>query len=216
MVEKYSSIMDSSPSNVHWRLAARLHRLRADRGLTLDGLAERTGVSRSMISLVERGESSPTAAVLDRLAAGLGVTIASLFAEEPRADAAPLARRDAQVTWRDPATGYERRNLSPPGFPSPIELVEVVLPGGARVAYDTPAPRAVGVSQQLWILDGRVELRVGDETHRLAVGDCLAMRVDRPVTFHNPDASPARYVLALAADPAPAGRAAALRAGGGG
>ena len=167
-----------------------------------------------MISLVERGESSPTAAVLDRLAAGLGVTIASLFAEEPRADASPVARRADQASWRDPATGYERRNLSPPSFPSPIELVEVVLPGGARVAYDTPAPRAVGVSQQIWMLDGRVELTVGDETHRLDVGDCLAMRLDRPIVFRNPDDRPARYVVALAAAASPADRGGARRDGG--
>lgn len=189
------------PTDVHGRLAARLRALRAERGLTLDALAERAGVSRSMISLVERGESSPTAAVLDRLAAGLGVTIASLFADAPRADASPVSRRADQPTWRDPATGYVRRNLSPPSFPSPIELVEVVLPAGARVAYDGAGPRAVGVSQQVYVLDGRVELMVGDATHRLAAGDCLAMRLDRPVRFHNPAARDARYVVALAAHP---------------
>ena len=70
-----------------------LRGLRSDRGLTLDGLSERTGVSRSMISLIERGESSPTAAVLDKLAAGLGVTLASLFAEKDSQSASPLARR---------------------------------------------------------------------------------------------------------------------------
>jgi transcriptional regulator with XRE-family HTH domain len=193
--------MESTPPDVHARLAVRLRGLRAARGLTLEGLAERAGVSRSMISLVERGESSPTAAVLDRLAAGLGVTLASLFAEEARPDASPLARRDDQPTWRDPATGYLRRNLSPPGFPSRIELVEVELPGDARVAYDTAGrPRAVGIDQQVWILAGEVALSVGGATHRLAAGDCLAMRLDGPVAFHNPTRRPARYLVALAAD----------------
>src|SRR5688500_5724806 len=126
MMERHSSIMESA--RVNDRLAVRLRHLRAERGLTLDALAERACVSRSMISVVERGESSPTAAVLDRLAAGLGVTIASLFGEDPRADASPVARRTEQRSWRDPASGYVRRNVSPPGFPSPIELVEVVLP----------------------------------------------------------------------------------------
>jgi len=188
--------------DVHARLAERLRALRAARGLTLDALAERAGVSRSMISLVERGESSPTAAVLDRLAAGLGVTIASLFADEPRADASPVSRRRGQRRWRDPQTGYLRRNLSPPGFPSPIELVEVTLPPGARVAYDGGG-RAVGVSQQVYVLVGRVSLRIGGVTHRLERGDCLAMRLDAPVTFRNPGDHAARYVVALAADRAP-------------
>src|SRR5688572_18927903 len=97
MMEVNSIIMESAVPEVQARLAARLRRLRADRGLTLDALAERAGVSRSMISLVERGESSPTAAVLDRLAAGLGVTIASLFTEEARADASPLEIGRAHV-----------------------------------------------------------------------------------------------------------------------
>jgi len=193
--------MESTISRVQERLAARLRALRVERTLTLDALADRAGVSRSMISLIERGESSPTAAVLDRLAAGLGVTLASLFAEEARADASPLARRAEQVAWRDPGTGYVRRNLSPPGFPSPIELVEVVLPPGTRVAYDAPGiGRAVGVSQQVWLMEGALELTLGDVAHRLGEGDCLAMRLDRPIVFHNPGDRPARYVVALAAD----------------
>jgi transcriptional regulator with XRE-family HTH domain len=203
--------MESTLPDVHALLAARLHRLRTEQGLTLDALAQRAGVSRSMISLIERGESSPTAAVLDRLAAGLGVTIAALFAEEARPDASPLARRVDQVTWRDPESGYLRRNLSPPGFSSPIELVEILLPAGARVAYDT-AVRAVGISQQVWVLRGEVELTVGDITHSLGKGDCLAMRVDRPTTFHNPTDHPARYVVALTADPLPGGPGANHRA----
>lgn len=187
------------PFDIHAHLASRLRALRAERGLTLDSLAERTGVSRSMISLIERGESSPTASVLDKLAGGLGVTLASLFAEKETSDASPLIRRADQRVWRDPETGYLRRNLSPPGYPSPIELVEVILPPGARVAYDT-GPRAAGLSQQVWVIEGVVELTVGHGTHRLAAGDCLAMRVDEPVVFRNPAGEPSRHLVALATD----------------
>ena len=204
MLDVYSIFMDPTAEDINARLAGRLRRLRSERGLTLDALAERSGVSRSAISLAERGESSPTAAVLDRLAAGLGVTLASLFAEEDRTGAEPLVRRADQTAWRDPASGYLRRNLSPPGLPSPIELVEVVLPAGVRVAYDVPrAGRAVGVSQQIWVLEGRVEVTVGETAHCLDVGDCLGMRVDQPTAFRNPSALPARYLVALAADPTP-------------
>lgn len=213
MLEPYSKIMELPPADVHARLATRLRQLRAGRGLTLDALADRAGVSRSMISLVERGESSPTAAVLDRLAAGLGVTIASLFADEARDDAAPVSRHAEQISWRDPETGYRRRNLSPAGYPSPIELVEVDLPSGARVAYDgAVAARAVGISQQVWVLDGPVEITVDNVTHRLDPGDCLAMRLDGPIVFRNPGHATARYLVALTADPAPTGRPAATAA----
>ncbi|PWC32275.1 XRE family transcriptional regulator [Azospirillum sp. TSO35-2] len=194
--------MEPTENDIDRRLATRLRALRAERGLTLDGLAERSGVSRSMISLVERGESSPTATVLDRLAAGLGVTLAALFADAERANASPVARRADQIAWQDPATGYRRRNLSPPGFPSPIELVEVELPPGARVSYDSGA-RATTVDQQVYLLDGTIELTVGEETHRLSGGDCLAMRLDRPTGFHNPTDRPARYIVALTTDGRP-------------
>ena len=69
-----SNMMEDA--TVEARLAIRLRALRAERGLSLDALAEQSGVSRSMISLIERAESSPTASVLDRLAASLGVTLA--------------------------------------------------------------------------------------------------------------------------------------------
>jgi transcriptional regulator with XRE-family HTH domain len=168
--------------------------------MTLDALSERTGVSRSMISLIERGESSPTAAVLDRLAAGLGVTLASLFTNKESPAASPLSRREDQRVWRDPESGYTRRNLSAPGFPSPIELVEVMLPPGARVAYDT-GHRAATVHQQIWIIEGAIALTLGEETHHLGTSDCLSMRLDRPILFRNLTEDPARYVVALATDP---------------
>ena len=80
-----------APSALHERLAARVRELRAARGFSLDELATRSGVSRSMISLIERGESSPTAVVLDRLASGLGVMLLSLF--------------DASTAVQPPSTG---------------------------------------------------------------------------------------------------------------
>jgi hypothetical protein len=96
----------------------------------------------------------------------------------------------------DPETAYRRRNLSPPAFRSPIELVEVILPAGARVAYDTAARLSI-VDQQVWLLEGDIEVSVGDRIHRLAAGDCLAMRVDRPITFQNRGTEAARYLVAL-------------------
>src|SRR3977135_2708227 len=125
--------------------------------------------------------------------------MASLSDQTPRAEASPLARRADQTSWTDPETGYTRRNLSPPGFPAPIELVEVILPVGARVAYDSAA-RAAVVHQQVWVLDGVLELRLGDEVHRLAAGDCLAMQLDRPIAFKNLNDAPTRYLVALTAD----------------
>src|SRR2546423_14314965 len=66
-------------SDLNQRIAERVRELRAAHGLSLDALAGKSGVSRSMISLIERGESSPTAVVLEKLAAGLGGVLASPF-----------------------------------------------------------------------------------------------------------------------------------------
>ena len=185
------------PVNNEQRLAARLRRLRSKRGLTLEALAERSGVSRSMISLIERCESSPTAVLLDKLAAALGVTLASLFADEERKEAAPLALRADQSFWRDPDTGYFRRNISPPGFPSAIELVEVVLPPKGHVSFDT-VTRSPSLDQQIWVLEGTLKVSVGENAYDLAAGDCLAMRIDRRMGFRNPTRRRTRYLIALA------------------
>jgi transcriptional regulator with XRE-family HTH domain len=187
--------MESIELDVNGRIAQRVRELRQAQGWTLEQLSERCGVSRSMISVVERGESSPTATLLDKLAAGLGVNLSSLF-EAPQAGAAsPLARREAQPEWRDPASGYLRRNLSPPGFESPIQMVEVTFPPGGHVTYDN-ALRA-DVHQQVWVIEGVIDVSVGPHTHRLFEGDCLAMRLDAPTAYRNPSRKRARYVVVL-------------------
>ena len=194
--------MDDPASDLNARIARRVSDFRAARGLSLDTLGTRCGVSRSMISLVERGESSPTAVVLEKLAAGLGVTMAAMF--EPPRDASvpsgPVARRDEQPEWRDPASGYLRRNVSPAGVPQPMQIVEVEFPPRARVAFETGA-RDVRVHQQVWVLDGSIDVTLGDVRHRLREGDCLAMQLDRPTMFHNPTRRPARYAVVLATEP---------------
>jgi transcriptional regulator with XRE-family HTH domain len=177
-------------------IASRLRELRAVQGMTLAALAERSGVSRSNISLIERGESSATATVLDKLSAALGVTLASLFEQPaPPEPPPPVSRRGDQPVWTDPDSGYVRRNLSPPAY-SPIQLVEVDFPAQGRVAYETAA-RNVDIYQQVWMIDGTMDLTVGATCWRLAAGDCLGMRLDQPITYHNPADKPARYLVAL-------------------
>jgi transcriptional regulator with XRE-family HTH domain len=181
--------------DINQLIADRLRELRDAQGLTLAALAERSGVSKSNISLIERGESSATATVLDKLSAALGVTVASLF-EKPAGDAPPPVSRFAdQPVWTDPGSGYVRRNLSPAVY-SPIQLVEVSFPAGQRVSYETSA-RDVDVHQQVWIIEGRMEVTVGESLWTLDAGDCLAMRLDQPIAYHNPTAKPARYLVSL-------------------
>lgn len=182
-------------SGISQPLSLRLKAARMERGWTLDRFAGASGVSRAMISKIERGEVSPTAATLARLAAGLGVSLASLF-QDAAAVGTPVARAADQPVWTDPETGYRRRNVSPPGAQGAAEIVDVTFPPGGRVVFDN-ALGWHGVVQQVWILEGRMEMTVGEETTPLAPGDCLFMRLDRPLVFHNPGDVPARYAVVL-------------------
>lgn len=176
-------------------LGQRLKAARQRHGLTLDALAQRSGVSRAMISRVERGESSPTAALLVRLGSGLGLSLSALLED---AGTGPLARRAAQPVWRDPASGYLRRNVSPRGTGSGFEIVEVELPAGAEVRLDS-AQGAPALDQQIWVLQGRLDLTVEGVRHDLAEGDCLQMHLRGPIIYRNPGATPVRYAVILAA-----------------
>jgi transcriptional regulator with XRE-family HTH domain len=196
------STMGDGGSDLNRHIAERLRALRAAQALSLDALARKSGVSRSMISLVERGESSPTAVVLEKLATGLGVMLASLFdtlAATGQEARRPVARRDEQPQWQDPASGYVRRNVSPSSVPQPMQIVEVHFPPGARVAFETGA-RDTRVYQQVWLLEGAIDITQGVERHRLHQGDCLAMQLDRPIMFYNPTRKPAHYAVVIASE----------------
>lgn len=178
-------------------LSKRVRELRKARQLTLGQLADASGVSRSMISLIERQETSPTAAVLNKLADALGVTMPALFSDSATTgEKSPLSRSSDQPIWKDPASGYIRRHISPGGYDSPIELVEVTFPPGETVTFENAA-RSIVIHQQVWVLEGEMKISVGEASWHLNAGDCLAMELGHYIAFHNPTHKPSRYVLAM-------------------
>ncbi len=178
--------------DINARIGARIRALRMDRSLTLDSLAVQADVSRAMLSRIERGESSPTAQLLGKICGGLGVTLSALFAEA-EAPVSPLSRRASQPVWRDPGSHYLRRTIAPPGTGSPVDITEIEFPPGGSVAFDNR--RLGGMDQHVWVLDGTLELTLGDQAFRLETGDCLMMRFDQLVTFRNPAERPVRYAV---------------------
>ena len=176
-------------------IAERLRALRDMHGLTLEMLAERSGVSRAMISRIERSEASPTAALLARLCEALGLTLSAFFADEAKA-ASPLSRRVEQRLWRDPHTGYLRRSVSPTATGSRVDIVEVEFPPGARVSFP-PRAQSRAITQHVWLLEGLLDMRIGETVHRLEPGDCLFMDIGDEFDFHNPGDRPARYAVIL-------------------
>jgi transcriptional regulator with XRE-family HTH domain len=180
-------------------LAARLKREREARGWSIATLAEASGVSRAMISKIERAEASPTAALLGRLSGAFGLTLSTLLARaEADGSGGRVSRAAEQIVWTDPETGYVRRSISPPG--ADPELVQIELPPGATVAYPASA-YAFLRGQCVWVLGGRVALREGEGETLLRGGDCLALDFSAPRdrAFGNPSKTQvARYVVALA------------------
>jgi transcriptional regulator with XRE-family HTH domain len=145
-----------------------------------------------MLSRIERGESSPTAQLMNKVCGGLGITLSTLFTEDATPQN-PLARRETQTTWRDPATRYLRRDVSPAG--TSVDIVEVEFPPRKSVAFDNM--RLPNVEQQVWVLEGVLEMEVGSETFRLNEGDCLRMHLGQPLVFRNPTRRPTRYAVIL-------------------
>ncbi|HEX2561792.1 helix-turn-helix domain-containing protein [Phenylobacterium sp.] len=181
-------------SVVENRLAQRLAELRKQRGWSLDELARVSGVSRPTLSRLERGEVSPTAQVLVRLAAAFGITMSRLLAEVEGQGAA-LVRAAHQPVWTDPETGFRRRGVSPPAPGLAAEMIDGELPARAEIRY--PASPRPGLEHHLYLLAGGLEMEVEGQVHRLAAGDALRWRLYGASRFLSLGPAPARYVLAL-------------------
>ncbi|HKN52223.1 MAG TPA: XRE family transcriptional regulator [Amycolatopsis sp.] len=175
------------------KLATTVQAARAARGLSANGLAERSGVSRAMIGKIERAEVQPTAALLAKLSAAFGMTLSELIARA-EGDDRRLARAAEQPVWTDPATGYRRRAISPPGG-APLELVEIELPPGTEVGF--AAGSYAFLHQQILVLEGRLRLHEGDDVHELEAGDCLQLGSPAHRIYLNPTDLPCRYLIAL-------------------
>jgi len=166
---------------------------REGRSWSLAELAERSGVSRAMISKIERGEASPTASVLGRLSGAFGLTLSTLLARA-EAQVQRVRRFDEQPTWRDPESGYLRRSVvATPELP--LELTEVELPAGAEVAF--PSASYTFISQVIWVIAGRLHFVEGEVEHVLAKGDSLVLGSPVDCVFRNPAKRPCRYLVAI-------------------
>lgn len=194
-MEMHDQNMEQTDQQFEGALGDRLKALRARQAFTLDQLATASGVSRAMISRIERGEASPTAALLARLCEALGLSLSEFFAPD-NPSRAPLVRRKDQRLWRDPVTGYLRRSISPPGMPSRVDIVEVDFPPGARVSFP-PREESRSMTQHIWVFAGVLEMILPGETYRLEAGDCLFMDIGDAFQFHNPTDKPVRYAVIL-------------------
>ena len=183
-----------SASDTDDRLAARLAELRVQRGWSLDDLAMATGISRASLSRIERAETSPTAALLNRLCVAYGLTMSRLLSGVEE-EAALLLKAEQQPVWRDDASGFLRRNVSPPGSHFKAEVVEGVLRPGARIDYD--APPIQGLEQHIWLQSGELTISMDDQHWTLQAGDCLRFHLTGKSAFAAHAEAGARYILVV-------------------
>ncbi len=181
-------------------LGERIRLERLQRRLTLDQVAERARVSRSMLSAVERGAKVPTLLVFDRIATALDTSIARLLSEE-RSARVVLLRHEDQELARDPA-GWERRVLSPvlPGVE--FEFMRTTI--GPGVDAGAFSPHAPGSREYVAIEHGTLLLTIDGTPYHLHAGDSIYYAGDCVHAFMNPGKKPCTYYLAMdvAGDPA--------------
>jgi transcriptional regulator with XRE-family HTH domain len=176
------------------RLGARVKDLRKEAGLTLDELAGRSGVSRAMISKLERGEKNPTLVIAARLAEGLGVSLSRLAGVEERREVV-LVPRERRMVLRDPETGFERQSLSPTFAGRGVEFLRNVVPEGST-SGDFPAHRK-GVEEHIVVEKGELKATLGGEEYLLREGDALFFEADVPHRFDNAGRGECAYYLVI-------------------
>ena len=166
-------------------LGTRVRELRENRRWSLREASDRTGVSKSMLSKIERGATSPTATVLGRLAEGFGISISQLVGGEAPRGNVTLMPADQQPVFRVPTTGFERRSLSPVAHGGgSVDFVANILP--PLQSSGTFPPHREGVEETLVVAVGRLSLYLGDTRYDLDTGDAIYYQAQFPHRFDNP------------------------------
>lgn len=185
-----STLVDTSGQAI----ARRIQLERKARKWSMSDLAARSDVSKAAISKIERGEMSPTASVLVRLADAFDLTLAGLLirAEQP---AGAVQRAQDQPLWEDPETGYVRRQIFR-AADIPIEIAKIYLPASAHVTLPTTAFEVL--REVVHVLEGKLTLTDAGHTHTLEAGDSYGLSKTREVIFANTSPDPCIYLVALA------------------
>jgi XRE family transcriptional regulator, regulator of sulfur utilization len=172
------------------RLAVALREARRTRGLSLDAVAKLSGVSRSMVSQIERGESSPTVATLWNLTRALQVDFAGLL-DAPSPPAIEVVRAAAAPTIAGRGEGVTIRILSPPETVGSHEVYDLAFTALGRLVSDAHGP---GCREHLTVIDGSLRVTSGDAVETLHPGDTARYPADR---LHRIEATgaPARALL---------------------
>jgi XRE family transcriptional regulator, regulator of sulfur utilization len=186
-----------APDPLNGRLGGRVRSLREAMDLSLRDLAERSDVSAAMLSQVERGDTSPTIALAERIAGGLELSLSQLLRLD-EGDGVSVVR--AQERRRGGAHTHSYEVLTPPlpGLRAEVSL-HTLAPGGATGGPDDPPMHEPGSRETAVVADGSLRLVYGGVTHKLEQGDAVTFDADLPHHFENPGEDPARFYAIVAA-----------------
>lgn len=174
-------------------LADNVRRLRVERGLTMDALALRCGVSRAMISKIERGTAVPTATVLGKLGTGLEVGLSQLLGSQ-QARVPVLLPSSAQSTYCDPETGFVRRSLSPLFLDRRVDFAVNVMPPGKSALFP---PHHRGIEEYLFVSRGELVVVVDGERFLVGQGSSLYYPGHVVHEFRNETEQPVKFYIVV-------------------
>jgi XRE family transcriptional regulator, regulator of sulfur utilization len=188
---------DHSATTPDGVVGARVKSLREGMDLSLRDLSERSGVSAPMLSQVERGDTSPTLAVAEKIAAGLDLSLSQLLRLDEDRHVVVVRTKDRRTRRR---RGHKVEELTPPLPGQRSDLSEHTLaPGAATGAADDPPMHEPGSRETAVVLEGRVELFIDGQRHELSEGDSVTFDADLPHHFENNSSSEARLIAVVAA-----------------
>nr|HEX4313969.1 helix-turn-helix domain-containing protein [Kofleriaceae bacterium] len=174
-------------------VGANLRRLRTRRGLSLERLAQLSGVSRAMLGQIELGQSAPTINVLWKIARALEVTFSALISARTETGALVMRAADSKIlTSKD--RSFSSRALFPYDEPRRVEFYELRLGPSSTEEADAHPP---GTSENLVVTAGQIEIDVAGETHRLDAGDSILFEADVPHQYRNPGRGEAVMYLVM-------------------
>ncbi|MBW9106608.1 helix-turn-helix domain-containing protein [Paraburkholderia phenoliruptrix] len=189
-----SSVVATATVAAPPRVGEQIQRLRAERRMTLDDLSRAAGVSKSMLSEIERDKANPTIAVAWRLTNALGVSLDSLFAAQKTPEAIAVAGPHEIPTLSGHDAKYQLRVWGPIELAGKFEWYELTLqPGGALVSN----AHEPGTREHLTVLQGTVEIEAAGATRRLKAADTARYVADEPHAIRNAGKGEAKALLVV-------------------
>ena len=172
----------------------KIKEIRQEKKISLQELADLSGVSKSMISKIEREEKNPTLQVAAQIAEALGTTLSALL-DEPKNQDVAIIKKDDRIIYHDELTGFQRILLSPQFESKGIEFIKNIIPKGAESPIFPPHRN--GVKEYITVSKGELEVLIGDQRFKLETGDSIFLQVNNTHQFKNVGYTECHYYLII-------------------